>query len=102
VILSIFNAFSEEIFFRLVLFGLLHKITNNTVISNLIQSMLYSLPHFFIGGFRFAVYAFIYGVLLGIVKEKNNSVIPCVICHFSIDIGNVALPLLIILPPIII
>ena len=45
-----------------------------------------------------AVFAFVYGLLLGAIVEKNDSVIPAIICHFCIDIGNIGLPLLIMLP----
>lgn len=94
VILSLMNAFSEEIFYRLVLFELLRKLVRSALFVNIMQSAVYALPHYFIGGLQFASFAFLYGILLGLIKEKNESIIPCVVCHFLIDLGNIGAPLL--------
>jgi len=94
IILSLLNAFSEEIFYRLVLFELLRKFIRSALFVNIIQSAAYALPHYFIGGLQFASFAFLYGILLGMIKEKNESIIPCVVCHFVIDLGNIGAPLL--------
>ncbi|MBW2599891.1 MAG: prolipoprotein diacylglyceryl transferase [Deltaproteobacteria bacterium] len=94
IILSLLNAFSEEIFYRLTLFELLGKFVRSTLFVNVIQSAAYALPHYFIGGLQFASFAFLYGMLLGLIKEKNESIIPCVVCHFIIDLGSIGAPLL--------
>ena len=94
IILSLLNAFSEEIFYRLVLFELLRKFIRSALFVNIIQSAAYALPHYFIGGLQFASFAFLYGILLGLIKKKNESIIPCVVCHFVIDLGNIGAPLL--------
>jgi len=94
IILSLLNAFSEEIFYRLTLFELLRKFVRSTLFVNVIQSAVYALPHYFIGGLQFASFAFLYGMLLGLIKEKNESIVPCVVCHFIIDLGNIGAPLL--------
>lgn len=93
--LSLFNAMSEEIIYRFVFYSLLKNYFKNTNLSNIFQSFAYSMPHYWIGGFLMAVYAFFYGLILGQVVEKNKSVTPAIICHFCIDIGNIGLPLLI-------
>ncbi len=94
ILLSLLNAFSEEVFYRLVLFELLRKFIRPALFANILQSAVYALPHYFIGGIRFALFAFLYGILLGLIKEKNESIIPCMICHFIIDLGNIGTPLL--------
>jgi membrane protease YdiL (CAAX protease family) len=98
VILSFLNAVSEEVFYRLVFYQLLKKALSGPVVANLIQSLVYSSVHFLIGGVQFAAFAFCYGLLLGLIMERNRSVTPCIICHFCIDIGNIGLPLLVTLP----
>jgi len=98
IILSILNAFAEELAYRLVLTSLLKELMKKKMAVILIQSLAYALPHFFIAGFKLALFAFIYGIMLGYVNEKEKSITPCIICHFSIDIGSIGLPLLINLP----
>lgn len=94
IILSILNAVSEEIAFRLVLYRLLKKAINYSLPANAIQSLAYSIPHFFIGGSIFAVQAFFFGLLLGFIMEKNKSIVPCMICHFIVDLGAIGYPIL--------
>lgn len=98
LLLSLFNAFAEETAYRLVLTRLLRQLTKRTVSINFMQAAAYALPHYWIGGTRMLVAAFFYGFLLGLVADGNRSVTPAIICHFTIDIGYVGLPLLIILP----
>lgn len=98
VMLSLLNAVSEEVFYRLVFYRLLKNVFTGSFKANLIQSLAYASVHVLIGGVQFAVFAFCYGMLLGWIMERNRSVIPCIICHFCIDIGNIGLPLLIDLP----
>jgi len=97
LILSMLNALSEELIFRLVLFRILIALTGSWHRSNFVQAGLYAFPHFFIGGGWFFIYAAIYGLLLGGITHTNKSILPAIICHFIIDIGAVALPLLIII-----
>ncbi len=99
IILSLMNAVAEEIVFRLALYRLLQNILNRPLISNLLQAGLYALVHVPIGGIWFAGLAFLYGLLLGAMLEKERNVFPCMLCHFAVDIGNIGLPLLIQLPP---
>ena len=70
LVLSILNAFTEEVVFRLVLFRLLMKATNNAVVSNFIQALAYAAIHVFIGGPVFAAQAFALGVLLGFIMDS--------------------------------
>ena len=94
IILSLLNAFSEEVFYRLTLFELVRKFVRPALFANIVQSAVYALPHYFIGGLQFALFAFLYGILLGLIKENNESIIPCIVCHFVIDLGNIGVPLL--------
>ncbi len=93
IILSGLNALAEEILFRLVLFTLLRKVMNFHL-ANGIQSLVYAPVHLFIGGPVFGILAFAYGILLGYIREKNASIVPCIICHFLIDLGAIGAPLL--------
>jgi membrane protease YdiL (CAAX protease family) len=98
ILLSLFNAMAEEILYRQIFMDLIQKMTGHKALSNLVQSLFYASLHIPIGGIKFGLYAFLYGLLLGIVKERSQSVIPCILCHFCIDIGNIGLPILILLP----
>ncbi len=94
LILSLLNAIAEETVFRVVLYGLIQKISNRMHLSNIIQSLVYASIHIFIGGNLLAMQAFILGMILGLIREKNNSVIPCIICHFCVDLGAIGYPIL--------
>jgi membrane protease YdiL (CAAX protease family) len=94
LILSFLNAFSEEIIYRLVLYELLKRVVRAGMAANFLQSAAYALPHYYIGGIRFAAFAFAYGLVLGRIKEKGGSVVPCMVCHFVIDLGAIGAPLL--------
>ncbi|WDP90812.1 MAG: prolipoprotein diacylglyceryl transferase [Desulfobacter sp.] len=93
---SVLNAYSEESIYRLTLSSVLERLFGSHVAANLGQALLYGGTHYFIGGARFALFAFLYGILLGTVTKENKSIIPAMICHFCIDIGNIGLPLLIV------
>jgi membrane protease YdiL (CAAX protease family) len=98
LILCFLNALSEEIFFRLIGFELLKKVCNSNFLINILQSLWYATAHFFIGGVKMFLLAFAYGFILGIIRRKDDSITPCILCHFLIDIGNIGVPMLIILP----
>jgi membrane protease YdiL (CAAX protease family) len=97
VCLSLMNGVAEEIFYRVTLFGLLEKVFRRSYLNNFIQGLYYALPHVLIGGSKLALLAMFYGLVLGFLRKKEESVLPCIICHFLIDIGNIGLPLLIIM-----
>ncbi len=96
MILGFFNAFSEELLFRLVFFQLLIPLTGSWQRANLMQAVLYGFVHLFIGGPVFFLGAVAYGLLLGWVTKSNESILPAIICHFIADIGAIGLPLLIL------
>lgn len=96
IILSILNAYAEEVFYRLGLYRLLKNFISNIHIANVIQAVLYSFVHIFIGGFELAAPGFFYGLIMGYVFEKGESITPSVICHFCIDIGVIGLPMMIL------
>ncbi len=93
-ILCALNALSEEVFFRMIIFRLLEKSAVKPVAANLIQSLLYSSVHLAIGGPKFALYSFVYGMLLGQIYKRTGSIIPPIICHIIIDIGVIGYPIL--------
>jgi membrane protease YdiL (CAAX protease family) len=95
MIMGLMNAVSEEVLFRLIFMQLLAATFGSRPLANLIQAAIYALPHLFIGGPLFFLMAAGYGLLLGRVTRKTGSIIPTMICHFTIDIGAIGLPLLI-------
>ncbi len=96
LLFSLLNAYSEEVIYRLAFLNILDKVLGVHVAANVFQALLYGVTHYFIGGMKFAFFAFLYGMLLGTITKENRSIIPAMVCHFCIDIGNVGLPLLIV------
>lgn len=95
LVLCLINAFSEEIIFRHVFYSLFEKTFKLPLLANVFQSTLYALPHIIYGSGRFVFYAFCYGLLMGIIKKRNSdSLTPCIICHFIIDLGAIGAPVL--------
>lgn len=94
VVISLLNSFAEEVFFRLAFYRLLRKSSLGTMPAIASQAALYATIHLAVGGPVFFVLSFIYGMVLGMVFEKTESVIPCIICHFIIDIGVIGFPML--------
>ncbi|HDP79549.1 MAG TPA: CPBP family intramembrane metalloprotease [Spirochaetes bacterium] len=93
-IFSVMNAFSEEVFFRLVFYNLLRKAGMGALAANLAQAALYSTVHLAVGGPLFALYSFVYGLVMGEIYRKTESIIPAMVCHFIIDLGVIGFPLL--------
>ncbi|MCU0844628.1 MAG: prolipoprotein diacylglyceryl transferase [Spirochaetes bacterium] len=94
IVISLLNAFAEEVFFRLAFYRLLRGSGLGVVQAVAAQSALYSTIHLAVGGPVFFALSFVYGMVLGLVFEKTGSVIPCIICHFIIDIGVIGLPMM--------
>ena len=94
--LGLLNAVAEEALFRLTLFQLLTRFTGSWKWSNLIQALAYGVPHLFIGGPVFFLYAAGYGLILGWITRTSRSILPAMVCHFIVDIGAVGLPLLVV------
>jgi phosphatidylglycerol:prolipoprotein diacylglycerol transferase len=94
IIFSVLNAFAEETFFRVSFYGLLRASGAGALAANAGQAALYSVIHLAVGGPLFMLYSLAYGLVLGRMYEKTGSIIPCLICHFIIDIGVIGLPLL--------
>lgn len=94
IIISLLNALAEEVFFRLAFYRLLRASGLDVLPALASQAALYSIVHLAIGGPLFFVLSFIYGMVLGMVFERSRSVLPCVLCHFIIDIGVIGLPMM--------
>jgi prolipoprotein diacylglyceryltransferase len=94
VILSAMNAVSEEIVYRFAAYNIFIQAGYSKPASNIAQSILYSLIHFIMGGPLLGAFSLVYGIILGMVMERSDSVTPCIICHFLIDIGCIGLPML--------
>lgn len=75
--ICVIPAVTEELFFRGVLTGCLSKCS--VFVAALFSELCFALYHLSVFSF---VYQFIFGVILGILRWKSNSVIPCVIAHF--------------------
>jgi membrane protease YdiL (CAAX protease family)/prolipoprotein diacylglyceryltransferase len=94
ITLSLLNATAEEIMYRLTLYNLLKRADYSPWVSNIVQALIYSLIHFMIAGALLGVLSFIYGLVMGRVVERSQSVTPAIVCHFIIDIGVFGAPLL--------
>ncbi|MFW6334145.1 MAG: prolipoprotein diacylglyceryl transferase family protein [Desulfosalsimonas sp.] len=93
-VLSTMNAAGEEFAFRHAFLNMFAHAGYGKVSANGFQGILYGLPHFVIGGAAFGIFAVLYGWLLGWVRYRSASLIPCIICHFLIDIGCIGAPML--------
>jgi len=94
IMLSLLNSVAEETVFRIVLYGLFQKLLRNDISTNICQSLVYASIHLFIGGYLLAVQALVLGLLLGWIRKKNSSILPCVIIHFIVDLGAIGYPIL--------
>ncbi len=94
IILSIMNAFSEEIMYRLALYRAIVSADYSKWTALIVQCLIYSLIHFMIAGAILGLFSLAYGFLLGLIVQRGKSVTPAIICHFIIDIGCIGMPIL--------
>jgi len=92
-ILSLINAFTEEITFRLAAFGLLLNAGFKRITAILLQALLYSSAHFLLNS-TLGVLSLVYGIILGVLMDRTQSITLCIICHFIIDLGAIGRPIL--------
>jgi membrane protease YdiL (CAAX protease family) len=88
------NAAAEEIIYRFALYNIIKNAAYKTAVANIVQALVYSLIHFMIAGAVFGILSFIFGLILGMIAERNKSLIPAFICHFIIDLGVIGMPML--------
>lgn len=93
LILSIINAFTEEIAYRLTTYSLILNANLSRITAILLQAILYSSVHFFFNP-SLGVLAFFYGIIMGVLMDRTQSVTLCIICHFVIDLGAIGRPIL--------
>lgn len=96
--MSLMNAAGEEVIYRLALYNLIKRAPYPIWTANIVQALAYALIHFMIAGAVFGFLSFVYGLVLGIIAERNKSIIPAFICHFIIDLGVIGMPLLLCFP----
>jgi membrane protease YdiL (CAAX protease family)/prolipoprotein diacylglyceryltransferase len=94
LILSLMNAVSEEIMYRLALYRLIRRAQCPRWVAYMLQSCVYALIHYMIVGAPLGTIALIYGLVMQLVVNRNQSLIPAFICHFIIDMGCIGRPLL--------
>jgi membrane protease YdiL (CAAX protease family) len=94
IIMSVMNAFAEEIMYRLTVMRLAVHAEYPAWVANLLQSVLYSLIHFMVAGAMLGLFSLLYGFILGLVAQRSKSILPAIICHFIIDIGCIGMPIL--------
>ncbi|MFZ1983027.1 MAG: prolipoprotein diacylglyceryl transferase family protein [Desulfatitalea sp.] len=94
IVMSVMNAFAEEIMFRLALVRFLRRVEYAPWVANLVQSLVYSVIHFMAVGTVLGLFSLVYGFVLGLVAQRTNSILPAIICHFIIDIGCIGMPIL--------
>jgi prolipoprotein diacylglyceryltransferase len=94
ILLSVMNAFAEEIMYRQALYGLLRRADYTKWVAIPVQAVIYSLMHFMIAGAILGLFSLIYGIILGLVADRCRSLTPAILCHFIIDIGCIGMPML--------
>jgi membrane protease YdiL (CAAX protease family) len=94
IMMSIMNAFSEEIMYRLALYKAIISANYSRWVALIAQSVVYSLIHFMVVGAVLGLFALAYGFLLGLIVQRSKSVSQAIVCHFIIDIGCIGMPML--------
>jgi phosphatidylglycerol:prolipoprotein diacylglycerol transferase len=94
LILSLINAFTEEITFRLAAFSLFLNAGFKKITAILLQALLYSSVHFLLNP-TLGVLSLVYGIILGLLMDRTQSITLCIICHFIIDLGAIGKPVLV-------
>lgn len=78
---------AEEILFRGMTFKYARRFTSNFWVANIIQALLFGLLHM---NLIQSSYAFIVGLLLGIIYRKYNSLTATIVAHFGFNfLGSV-------------
>ena len=77
VTLALLPAFSEEFFFRGVIYNSLSRV--KTVFAIIIIAVCFALYH---GSLAQLIYQLIYGASLALLRKVANSSIPCIVAHF--------------------
>ncbi len=93
LILSIINAFTEEIAYRLTAYSLVINADFSRVTAVIFQALLYSSVHFFFNP-TLGTLSILYGIIMGVLMDRTQSVTLCIICHFIIDLGAIGRPIL--------
>lgn len=94
MVLSVMNAIAEEVWYRQTLYSALRNMAYSKWIAIPLQAIFYAIIHFMIAGALFGIFAFIYGVVLGLLADRSKSILPGIICHFIIDIGCIGMPMM--------
>lgn len=94
LIISIMNAFCEEIMYRLALYRAIISVNYSKWTALVVQSVVYSLIHFMVVGAVLGLFSLVYGFLLGLIVQRSKSVSQAIVCHFIIDIGCIGMPML--------
>jgi membrane protease YdiL (CAAX protease family) len=94
IIISIMNAFSEEIMYRLALYRMVINANFSKWTALVTQSVMYSLIHFMVIGGVLGLFSLVYGFLLGLIVQRNKSLSQAIVCHLIIDIGCIGMPML--------
>lgn len=92
--LSILNAVAEEVIYRLALYRVIRRSSFSRLTANIVQAIVYALIHFMIAGPVFGIYAFAYGLIMGLIVMRSRSLLPAIFCHFIIDLGAIGMPML--------
>jgi prolipoprotein diacylglyceryltransferase len=94
IVMSVMNAFAEEIMYRLALVRFLRRAEYAPWVANVVQSLVYSIIHFMVAGPVLGLFSIVYGFILGLMTQRGKSLVPAIICHFIIDLGCIGMPIL--------
>jgi uncharacterized protein len=84
---ALLNAFVEESIYRGILWEAFGKIFNSVVVITLLQASIFALAHIhgFPRGASGVGLAFIYGLMLGVIRHRSKGLLAPIIVHFVAD-----------------
>lgn len=84
LLVSVIAPIVEELVFRLFMLGLLKHFLP-FMIANLLQAALFGIYH---GNIIQGVYAFLLGLLIGLLKEKTKTILACIAFHVVFNVSG--------------
>ncbi|UCB46508.1 MAG: CPBP family intramembrane metalloprotease [Spirochaetota bacterium] len=86
---ALFNSFVEELIFRGILWeGLTSSIRSNVLIT-ILQALIFGLWHYrgFPGGISGVFMVFVWGIFLGLVRNRSKGMLAPMVSHFFADLA---------------
>lgn len=84
LLVSVIAPIIEELVFRLFMLGLLKRFLP-FIVANLLQAVLFGIYH---GKIIQGLYAFLLGFLIGMLKEKTQTILACIAFHVAFNVSG--------------